>query len=201
MSSLRRMSLWDNSIGLVSMVRVNAILGNLSSPEWAHRAESSELCYIELDGWMAQRSRFVAKSTDGEEFAISLGRNVRLRDGDVVAYDGEAGRMTVVRLKLSDLLVIDLGTLARQGVDVAMRSSVELGHALGNQHWAAVVRGTKVYVPMVVDRKVMESVMKSHHFEHIFYSFRPANQIIPYLSPYEVRRLLGTHPEAEHHHL
>ena len=66
MSSLRRMSLWDNSIGLVSMVRVNAILGNLSSPEWAHRAESSELCYIELDGWMAQRSRFVAKSTDGE---------------------------------------------------------------------------------------------------------------------------------------
>ena len=191
------MSLWDNSIGLVSMVRVNAILGNLSSPEWAHRAESSELCYIELDGWMAQRSRFVAKSTDGEEFAISLGRNVRLRDGDVVAYDGKAGRMTVVRLKLSDLLVIDLGTLARQGVDVAMRSSVELGHALGNQHWAAVVKGDKIYVPLTVDRKVMQSVMQTHHFPHMSYTFSSAEELLPQLSPSEVRRLLGS---TEHHH-
>ena len=56
------MSLWDNSIGLVSMVRVNAILGNLSSPEWAHRAESSELCYIELDGWMAQRNKEIEET-------------------------------------------------------------------------------------------------------------------------------------------
>jgi urease accessory protein len=77
---------------------------------------------------------------------------------------------------------------------------VELGHALGNQHWAAVVRGTKVYVPLMVDRKVMESVMQTHAFEHIFYSFRPAQQIIPYLTPHEVRRLLGANYNNEHHH-
>lgn len=182
------------------MVKIDKVLGNISSAEWAQRALHARVEYIDLDQWMAQRSRFVAQSDMGEEYAISLGRNVRLQDGDVVAYDSEAGRMAVVRVSLADLLVIDLGTLARQPTDVALRVAVELGHAIGNQHWAAVVRGTKVYVPLVVDRKVMESVMQTHHFDHIFYSFRPARQIIPYLSPHEVRRLLGvtdTHSHAD----
>ena len=177
---------------------VSEILGNIASAEWAERASRVQVEYIDLDQWMAQRSRMVAQTSSGEEYAISLGRNRRLQDGDVVMYDAFARRMTVVRISLSDLLVIDMGTLSRQPLDVALRVAVELGHALGNQHWAAVVRGTKVYVPLTVDRKVMDSVMRTHRFEHIFYSFRPARQIIPYLSPHEVRRLLGVVESHEH---
>lgn len=182
------------------MIKVDRILGNLSSKEWQQRASLSQVQYIELDQWMAQRSRQVVRSTEGEEYAIKLPRNIRLNDGDVVAWNEQACRMTVVRLRLADLLVVDMGTLARQPIDTALRTAVELGHAIGNQHWAAVVRGTKVYVPLVVDRKIMESVMRTHDLEHIFYSFRPAHQIIPYLSPHEVRRLLGSTAEAKHHH-
>ena len=181
------------------MIVINEVLGNISSSEWQMRAAEANVSYVELDQWMAQRSRFVAHSTDGEEYAISLRRDVRLKDGDVIFWSELLRRMVVVRIKLSDVLAIDLGTLSRQPIEEALRTAVELGHALGNQHWAAVVRGTKVYVPLMVDRKVMESVMQTHAFEHIFYSFRPAQQIIPYLTPHEVRRLLGANHNNEHH--
>ena len=46
-----------------------------------------------------------------------------------------------------------------------MRTCVELGHALGNQHWPALVKGDRVFVPLTVDRKVMASVMNTHRFE------------------------------------
>jgi urease accessory protein len=62
------------------------------------------------------------------------------------------------------------------------------------------VRGTKIYVPLTVDRKVMSSVMHTHNIEHIAFSFQPAEQIIPYLSPHEVRQLLGGAASTEHHH-
>ena len=179
----------------------NHIVGNIADPEWSALCDEVDVDYIDLDQWTAQKSRFVVRGRGGKEYAVALKRHTQLRDGDILHYDEAARQMVVLRLKLSDIMVIELGALARMEPQTIIHTAVELGHALGNQHWAAVVRGTKVYVPMVVDRKVMESVMKSHHFEHIFYSFRPANQIIPYLSPYEVRRLLGTHPEAEHHHL
>ncbi len=41
-------------------------------------------------------------------------------------------------------MVIHLDGLAAQAPEIAMRTCVELGHALGNQHWPAVVKGDRV---------------------------------------------------------
>jgi len=82
--------------------------------------------------------------------------------------------------------------------EVAMARCVELGHALGNQHWPAVTNGTRVYVPLTVARAVMASVMKTHAFAGISYAFAPGAEVIPYLAPHEVRRLLGTALGHEH---
>ncbi len=182
------------------MITVKEILGNISSPEWVERATQSHIKRVDLDQWTAQKSRFVVCDSEGEEYAFSLRRHTQLSDGDVVFYDADKRRLTVVKLRLQDVMVIDMGALSRQPFDVVLRMAVELGHAIGNQHWAAVVRGTKVYVPLVLDRKVMDSVMQSHNFEHITYTFRPADQIIPYLSPQEVRRLLGANHHKNHHY-
>ena len=81
-----------------------------------------------------------------------------------------------------------------------MRTCVELGHALGNQHWPALVKGAKVYVPLTVDRKVMASVMKTHRFENIAYDFAPGAEIVPYLAPHELRRLFGGAEGPVHSH-
>ena len=99
------------------------------------------------------------------------------------------------------MLVIELGELATQAPEQIIHTAVELGHAIGNQHWPAVVKGTRVYVPLTVDRKVMESVMRTHHIEGISFSFQPGREVIPYLAPHEIRRLFGgTGPDSDVHH-
>ena len=93
---------------------------------------------------------------------------------------------------LDELLGADPPTLA-------IRTCVELGHALGNQHWPAVVKGTTVYVPLTVDRKVMASVMRTHAFAGITYEFVAGTEVIPYLAPHEARRLFGGRPTLARH--
>ncbi|WP_295989841.1 urease accessory protein UreE [uncultured Alistipes sp.] len=177
-----------------------AILGNLHREPWKSRAEGAETEYIDLDQWTAQKSRFTACGDRGGDYAVALARRTQLLDGDVVGYDPEARRIVAVRIRLSDVLVIDLSGLERLEPRRIARAAVELGHALGNQHWPAVVREDCVYVPLTVDRKVMLSVMRTHRLEHIAYSFRPGEEVIPYLAPHEVRRLFGGAEAGAHAH-
>ena len=178
----------------------STILGNTRSPEWAQRAAACTPEYISLDQWTAQKSRFVGRGDRGNEYAVALERNMRLTDGDIIDYDPAEGRMTVVRLSLSDVMVADLSGLASAPPERIIRTALELGHAVGNQHWAAVVKGMEVYIPLTVDRKVMESVMRTHAIEGVEWSFRRGDEIIPYLAPHEIRRLFGGGGRGEEGH-
>lgn len=176
------------------------ILGNLHDPEWVKSTQQYRIESVELDQWTAQKSRFVAKSDRGNEYAIALQRHSQLLDGDIIECLPEERRIVVLRVRLNDVLVADLSELAREQPERIIQIAVELGHAIGNQHWPAVVKGTKVYVPLTVDRKVMESVMRTHHIEHVDCSFQPGSEIIPYLAPHEIRRLFGgTGPDSDVH--
>ena len=180
------------------MIKVTKILGNISSPQWAHRLSEFTTEDVSLDGWMAQRHRMIAEGSRGHSYAIALERDTPLKDGDVIYC--ESGLMAVVRIKLNDIMVIELGALTHLDPQTAIRLAVEIGHALGNQHWPAVVHEDKILVPLTTDRKVMQSVMRTHAFEHIAYSFRAAAQIIPYLAPHEIRRLLAKSEQHSHAH-
>ena len=99
-------------------------------------------------------------------------------------------------------MVVELSGLqrrtARARVRVRRSSS---GHAIGNQHWPAVVKGTRMYVPLTVDRKVMDSVMRTHAFPGIRHEFVPGTEVIAYLAPHESRRLFGGADSTPHAHL
>lgn len=181
-----------------------AIVGNLRAPEWAERAKEADIETIELDQWTAQKSRFAATSDRRNECAVALERHAQLLDGDILEYDPASGRMVVLRVRLNDVLVADLGELAGEKPEEIVRIALELGHAIGNQHWPAVVKGCKVMVPLTVDKKVMESVMRTHNIEHVRYAFQPGEEVIPYLAPHEIRRLFGgashENEHHEHHH-
>ena len=178
------------------------ILGNMNrSEEWASRLESAEIDYIFLDQWTAQKSRFLAKGVSGVEYPVALARHSQIVDGDIIDYDPESGKAVVLRIELSPVLVVDLsGIEGRSSADI-IRISLELGHAIGNQHWPAVVKGTKVYVPLTVDKKVMLSVMETHNIEGISYEFQTGLDIIPYLAPHEIRRLFGGAGHESHAHV
>ena len=182
------------------MIIIEKILGNVGDPEWAARLGTGTVEPLALDHWEAQKNRFRKKTAGGTEVAVSLDRGAFLRDGDVLLWDEPQRRAVVARISLRDVMVIHLDELAALSPEIAARTCVELGHALGNQHWPALVKGTRVFVPLTVDRKVMASVMNTHRFEDIRYEFVPGGDIVPYLAPHESRRLFGGAEGPVHSH-
>ena len=182
------------------MILVERVLGNAKDPEWATRLAGIPVERLALDHWEAQKNRFRKKTASGLEIAVSLDRGTFMRDGDVLVWDEPAARAIVAQISLRDVMVIDLDGLAAQPAQIATRTCVELGHALGNQHWPALVKGGRVYVPLTVDRKVMTSVMNTHRFEGIRCEFVPGEEVIPYLAPHEARRLFGGAEGPVHTH-
>lgn len=176
------------------------ILGNLHDPEWKERLSGLDIEYIPLDQWTAQKSRFLAVSDRGTEYPIALKRQSQVVDGDIVFYDADKGHVAALRLDLNPVLVLDLSSLVGESPETIIRRSLELGHAIGNQHWPAVVKGTKIYVPLTVDKKVMLSVMDTHHLEGVSYEFQPGREVIPYMAPHEIRRLFGGASHGSHGH-
>lgn len=179
------------------------ILGNISSPEWQKKIEAlgDGVEYIVLDQWTAQKSRFLGLGSKGNEYPIALKRREQVKDGDIIFFNPQQGKAAVLKLALNPVFVIDLSRLMSKDAETILRRSVELGHAIGNQHWPAVVKGTKVYVPLTVDKKVMLSVMETHHLEDVDYRFEEGTQIIPYLAPHEIRRLFGGASHESHAHV
>lgn len=178
------------------------ILGNIHDDvSWLGKLQGVTVEYLDLDQWMAQKSRFVARSTTGREYAVALSRHGGVSDGDVIEYVPEEKLAVIIRVALNPVMVIDLSALAGSGVQQLLRTAVELGHAIGNQHWPAVVKDMQVYVPLTVDRTVMRSVMETHHLEGLTYEFHPGQAVIPYLAPHEVRRLFGGVEQNGHVHV
>lgn len=177
------------------------IIGNIYDPEWVKKSDDARIEYVDLDQWTAQKSRFVVKSDHDHEYAVALERHTQLRNGDIIEYLPDRNELVAIRIRLNEVLVADLSSLVGEKPDKIIHIALELGHAIGNQHWPAVVKGTKVYVPLTVDKKVMDSVMHTHHIENVSYSFQPGSEIIPYLAPHEIRRLFGgTGPDSDVHH-
>ncbi len=183
------------------MLVIETIIGNIHETAWKARLEQATLDWLVLDQWEAQKSRLRKSSQNGLDLAISLPRGILLRDGDILKWDEAQGTATVARVNLKDVMVVELSALQTQNSEVLVRTCVELGHALGNQHWPAVVKGNRVFIPLTVDKKVMASVMKTHAFRGITYEFIPGSEVIPYLAPHESRRLFGGAEGPIHSHV
>ncbi|MER7283846.1 urease accessory protein UreE [Dactylosporangium sp. NPDC000244] len=180
---------------------VEAVLGNAAEPAWRDRLAGIQVDRLVLDQWEAQKHRLRKRTSGGVEVALSLGRDTRLRDGDILAWDDAGGTATVVHLMLGEVMAVELGDIASLPPETLIRTSVELGHAIGNQHWPAVVKGTTVYLPVTVDRKVMDSVMRTHAFAGVSHTFVDGTEVLAFLAPHEARRLFGGADAAGHAHL
>jgi len=172
-------------------MRVSAVLGRMADGEWPGRLSRSRVDVLHLDQAEAQRSRLRKRTDGGAEVIVSLERGTVLRDGDVLGWDERRQAALIVRVEFGDVLIIDLGALLGKPAEILMARCVEVGHALGNQHWPAVVRGRQVYVPLTVAREVMAAVLKTHGFEGVSYCFAPGAEVLPYLSPHDGGLLLS----------
>lgn len=172
----------------------------MRQPEWEAKLKDVEIDYIPLDQWTAQKSRFLAKGASGKEYPVALKRHTQVADGDIIEFNPEEKKAAVLRIELNPVMVVELDGMTGHQPEDIIRVALELGHAIGNQHWPAVVKGTKVYVPLTVDKKVMMSVMETHHIEGISFRFEKGFDVIPYLLPHEIRRLFGGAGHESHAH-
>lgn len=173
------------------MPLVETVLGNSNDPEWKNKLENASIDVLELSQWDAQKNRLRKETHSGLSLAISLERGTFLHNGDIILWNGETRRAVVCKIDLCDVLVIDLHALESLPPSKIIERTVRLGHALGNQHWPAVVKDHFIFVPVTVDRKVVDSVMHTHHFEGVSHTFVPGEQIVDRLEPSEARRLFG----------
>ena len=135
------------------MILINTVLGNVDDREWAERLSAANTELLEINQWEAQKSRFRKTTAKGAEVAVSIDRGTHIRDGDVLLWNAETLSALVARIELRDVMVVHLDDLAGLAPQIALRTCVELGHAMGNQHWPALVKDNRVYVPLTVDRK------------------------------------------------
>ncbi len=177
---------------------VEAVLGNIRQPTWEARLATANVDWLSLDQWEAQKNRLRKKTLAGMEIAISLDRGAHVQDGDVLLWEPERSFAVVARVRLSEVMVVEVDMA--QPLELLVRTCIELGHAIGNQHWPAVVKGSQLFVPLTVDRAVMASVMKTHRLEGVTYRFVPGAEVIPYLAPHEQRRLFGNPDQPVHLH-
>ena len=169
------------------MILVESIVGNINDANWKKQLEGATLDFLNLDQWQAQKNRFRLSSDAGAELAISLDRNSHLHDGDIVVWDAGDAHGRRRPHSASRGAGHPVLRIAGPGEDALLRTCFELGHALGNQHWPAIVKGTKIFVPLTVDRKVMASVMKTHAFAGITYEFLPGTEVIPFPRPARIQ--------------
>ncbi|KMM79274.1 urease accessory protein UreE [Pseudomonas deceptionensis] len=182
------------------MILIEHILGNAKKdPSWKQKLEGANVDLLVLDQREAQKSRCRRTSLGGLDLGISLERNVVLGDGDILLWDEATNTAVVVQLNLRDVMVIDLKELKQQPLDVLIKTSFELGHALGNQHWKAVTKHNEVYIPLTVETKMMDSVMRTHGFQHLPYAFVAGAEILPLLTTSEARLLFGGAEETDTH--
>ncbi len=180
------------------MILVEEILGNVGEDarlgelhqRWqaTGRVETVELTPLE-----AQKGRLRTVTDKGTPLGLSLGRGTALRNGDVLYLDESEARMIVARLRPEEVLIIAVKPAASPAE--LLRVAVQLGHVLGNQHWPVKIEGMLVYVPVSVEKKVMETVLKTYDLPGIEYRFAEGSVgAIPRMIPHD------PHPPHEHPH-
>lgn len=182
------------------MILIEHVLGNIKNdPVWKAKLKDAAIDLLVLDQREAQKSRCRKLSSQGVDLGISLERNVVLTDGDVLFWNDELHMAIVVQIQLRDVMVISLSELKKSSFDEMVKTCFELGHALGNQHWKAVTKNNEVYVPLTVTPTMVDSVMKTHGFQHLSYHFAKGAEILPLLSHSETRLLFGGAEDTDTH--
>ncbi|MFR3457488.1 MAG: urease accessory protein UreE [Bilophila wadsworthia] len=182
------------------MQLVENVLGNSNDPAWKARLADATIDTLELSQWDAQKNRLRKDTRNGQAIAVSLDRNAFLHDGDIL-LGTKTKQAVICKIDLCEVLITILSwppEAARRSAHRALRPA---RHALGNQHWPAIVQNGFVYVPMAVNRLVMNSVMNTHHFKDITLlraRFRDRGSPRTYAGPPFVRRNGAPHGRRSH---
>lgn len=168
---------------------VSGVLGNLETdPDLAREAQewvrpgAGCVEWVHLDIWQAQKARLRIRGDAGTDLGFDLERGTALRTGDVLLRDAARRHLVLVHVEGREVLTVRLlpGSLEER-----VATALKLGHLLGNQHWPVRLVGDTAYVPVLIDRAVMEAVLRTHALPGVRYAFEemPAGMDLPLVFP------------------
>ncbi|MGI9657978.1 MAG: hypothetical protein ACR2OD_03640, partial [Gaiellaceae bacterium] len=111
----------------------DALLGDQTDAAFAGRRVDA----VAVSSADASKRRLRVTSRGGEDLAIDLPRSSYLRDGVVLADDGE--RIVVVSRAPEEVMRVTIGSQLEPGARVA--AALRVGHAFGSQHVPVEVLG------------------------------------------------------------
>lgn len=174
------------------MIIINDILGNYHTLKDTYADYT--LHTVKLEQWESSKSRIKKVASSGHDIAISLDRGKHLHNKDILWVDDENKIVIIVDIELKNVLKISLAN------DISQAVLFKLGHALGNQHWPAILKDACVYVPLYVDEKIMRSMLKTHNFTDIDIEFIQGDALVESLDASECRLLFSGDDSSVHKH-
>ncbi|UKA12001.1 hypothetical protein [Photobacterium damselae] len=174
------------------MIIVSEIVGQY--PELEKDLVNYECDTVHLEHWESSKSRIKKKTEHGREIAVSLDRGKHLHNNDVLFVDHINKVFITVTMKLKNVLKISLDTNAD------INTIFKLGHALGNQHWPAVLDNHTIYVPLYVDEKIMRSMLKTHNFKDIDIEFITGEELSTLINTSDLRLIFSGDDTTVHKH-
>ncbi|EPG0370385.1 hypothetical protein ACSWVZ_003253 [Photobacterium damselae] len=174
------------------MIIVNEILGNYLFLE--KDLVNYECDTMHLEHWESSKSRIKKKTEGGRDIAISLERGKHLHNNDIIYIDHNKKIFITVEMKLKNVLKISLDSNAD------INTIFKLGHALGNQHWPAILENHAIYVPLYVDEKIMRSMLKTHNFKDIDIEFITGDELSKLISASDLRLIFSGDDTTVHKH-
>ncbi|WP_053070597.1 hypothetical protein [Halomonas sp. PR-M31] len=159
------------------MQRITDVIGNIHTDEklaqsFRQWGTAGQVERVRLDMWTAQKSRLRAITDQDTTLGITLARDQALADGDVLLLDDTARRMILVEVEGRQVMVCDINN--QEDATSTIELALELGHALGNQHWPIKAHGQRVYVPVIADISIMEAMMRARNLPGVQWHFTEA---------------------------
>ena len=139
------------------MRRIDGVVGNrYDDPSLEERITEHErngtLERVVIGADERKKSRLRVETDAGTDLGIVIQRP-ELRPGDVL-FVGETAA-AVIEFEEREAYVIELPDPNGEAVSAA----VELGHRIGNQHWEIAIEERSVYVPLEVEKRILEDVL------------------------------------------
>ena len=164
---------------LASPLVCQEILGDRLDAAFAGRRVDA----VAINAADASKRRLRVVSKGGADLAIDLPRGGYLRDGAVLADDGE--RIVTISRTPEEVMRVTIGPALADASRVA--AALRVGHAFGNQHVPVEVAGDELLVPITTSREIALRTLEALHLEGVEAQF-------------ELRPLACEHPLSGHGH-
>ncbi|MED5803102.1 urease accessory protein UreE [Gordonia sp. Z-3] len=138
----------------IQAIEVTEILGTLNDKRFADRRHDR----VDIGWGDARKHRQILTTANGGVVKLQLPRGTFLRDGDVLADDGDT--VVVVRRTAEPAIAVDFS--ANGGSDGARRMLL-LGYLLGNQHAPLQVTTDRVVTPLMTSASTAAETLAALH--------------------------------------